>query len=113
MRKNLRSSPKTGPNEEREHPATLAAGRKGCRMRRTRYTKEQIAFTLRQAETGTLVGEVIRNMGISKQTFYRWEKQHGQMGGNFRSSFDCATFRSTGYSFDAALRTSHRRTSDF
>lgn len=82
-------------------------------MKKTRYTEEQIAFALRQAETGTPVGEVIRNMGISTQTFYRWEKQHGHTGGNFRSSFDCATFRSMGYSFDAALRTSHRRTSDF
>ena len=49
-------------------------------MKKTRYTEEQIAFALRQAETGTPVGEVIRKMGISKQTFYRWKKQYGQMG---------------------------------
>jgi Transposase len=35
---------------------------------------------LRQAETGTPVGEVIRKMGISTQAFYRWEKQYGHMG---------------------------------
>ena len=29
---------------------------------------------------GTRVGEVIRKMGISTQTFYRWKKQYGQMG---------------------------------
>jgi putative transposase len=49
-------------------------------MKKTRYTEEQIAFALRQAETGTPVGEVIRNMGVSTQTFYRWKKQFGQMG---------------------------------
>jgi putative transposase len=49
-------------------------------MKKTRYTEEQIAFALRQAETGTPVGEVIRKMGISTQTFYRWKKQYGQMG---------------------------------
>jgi len=37
----------------------------------TRHREEQIAFALRQAETGTAVGEVIRKMGISTQTFYR------------------------------------------
>jgi putative transposase len=26
------------------------------------------------------VGEVIRKMGISTQTFYRWKRQYGQMG---------------------------------
>ena len=49
-------------------------------MKKTRYTEEQIAFALRQAETGTPVGEVIRNLGVSTQTFYRWKKQFGQMG---------------------------------
>jgi putative transposase len=49
-------------------------------MKKTRYTEEQIAFALRQAETGTPGGEVIRKMGISTQTFYRWKKQYGQMG---------------------------------
>jgi putative transposase len=49
-------------------------------MRKTRYTEEQIAFALRQAETGTPVGEVIRKVGISTQTFYRWKRQYGQMG---------------------------------
>jgi putative transposase len=49
-------------------------------MKKTRYTEEQIAFALRQAETGTPVGGVIRKMGISTQTFYRWKKQYGQMG---------------------------------
>jgi putative transposase len=49
-------------------------------MEKIRETEEQIAFALRQAETGAPVGEVIRKMGISTQTFYHWKKQYGQMG---------------------------------
>jgi putative transposase len=37
-------------------------------------------LALRQAETGTQVGEVMRKMGICTQTFYRWKKQYGPMG---------------------------------
>jgi putative transposase len=44
-------------------------------MKKTRYSEEQITFALRQAETGTSVGEVSRKMAISTQTFYRWKKQ--------------------------------------
>ena len=35
-------------------------------MKRTRYTQEQIAFALRQAESGTPVAEVIRKMGVTE-----------------------------------------------
>ena len=49
-------------------------------MKKSRYTEEQIAFALRQAETGTPVAEVIRKMGISEQTFYRWKKVYGGLG---------------------------------
>ncbi len=49
-------------------------------MKKKQYTEEQIAFALRQADTGTPVAEVIRRMGISEQTFYRWKKKFGGMG---------------------------------
>lgn len=49
-------------------------------MKKSRYTDEQIAFALRQAETGTPVKEVIRKMGIAEQTFYRWKKLYGGLG---------------------------------
>lgn len=45
-----------------------------------RFSEEQIAFALRQAETGVTVQEVMRKMGISEQTFYRWKKQYGGLG---------------------------------
>ena len=48
-------------------------------MKKSRYTDEQIAFALKQAETGTPVAEVIRRM-ISEQTFYRWKKVYGGLG---------------------------------
>jgi putative transposase len=38
-------------------------------MKKSRYTDEQIAFALKQAETGTPVAKVIRRMGNSEQTF--------------------------------------------
>jgi transposase-like protein len=49
-------------------------------MKRTRYTEEQIAFALRQAESGTPVAEVIRKIGVTEPTFYRWKKQFAGMG---------------------------------
>lgn len=49
-------------------------------MKKSRYTEEQIAFALRQTEQGTPVVEVIRKIGISEQTFYRWKKKYGGLG---------------------------------
>ena len=49
-------------------------------MKNSRYTVEQIAFALKQAESGTSVVEVCRKMGIAEQTFYRWKKKFVGMG---------------------------------
>ena len=49
-------------------------------MKKTRYTEEQIAFALKQAETGTRVGEVCRKMSISEATFYNWKKKFAGLG---------------------------------
>ena len=49
-------------------------------MKKSKFTEEQIAFALKQAETGTSVTEVIRKLGISEQTFYRWKKKYGGLG---------------------------------
>jgi len=48
-------------------------------MKTSKFTEEQIAFALKQAETGTPVKEVVRKMGISEQTFYRWKQKYGGM----------------------------------
>ena len=55
--------------------------RKGVtRMRRSRFTEQQIVAALRQAESGTSVVEVCRKLGITEQTFYRWKRKFAAMG---------------------------------
>ena len=49
-------------------------------MKSSRYTAEQVAFAMRQAESGTPVPEICRKMGIAEQTFYRWKKKYVGMG---------------------------------
>ncbi len=49
-------------------------------MKSSRYSPEQVAFAMRQAESGTPVPEVCRKMGIAEQTFYRWKKKFAGMG---------------------------------
>src|SRR5260221_13388449 len=49
-------------------------------MKRKRYSDEQIAFALRQAENGILVEELCRKLGVPEATFYRWKKQFAGMG---------------------------------
>ena len=51
-------------------------------MKTSKFTEEQIAFTLKQVELGTPVKEVIRKVGITEQTFYRWKKKYGGLGMN-------------------------------
>ncbi|WP_417339047.1 IS3 family transposase [Halomonas kashgarensis] len=49
-------------------------------MKKSRFTEEQIAFALKQAELGTPVAEVCRKLGISEPTFYAWRKKYGGLG---------------------------------
>lgn len=49
-------------------------------MKRKRFSEEQIAFALREAESGTTIAEICRKMGISEPTFYRWKKVYAGMG---------------------------------
>ncbi len=44
-------------------------------MERSKFTEEQIAFALKQAESGVTVAEVCRKMGVSESTFYAWKKK--------------------------------------
>lgn len=45
-------------------------------MKRKRFSVEQIVAVLKQAELGMPVADLIRQVGISEQTFYRWKKQY-------------------------------------
>jgi putative transposase len=49
-------------------------------MKRSRFTDEQIAFALRQAEAGTAPKEICRKLGVTEQSFYRWKKKFAGMG---------------------------------
>jgi putative transposase len=55
-------------------PTTEAA------MRKSRFSEEQIAYALRQVESGVQATEVCRKMGVSDQTFYLWKRRFGGMG---------------------------------
>jgi putative transposase len=49
-------------------------------VKKSKFTEEQIAFALKQAELGTKVEEVCRKLGISEATFYVWKKRYGGIG---------------------------------
>jgi putative transposase len=70
-------SPNLGPFEMSEIWQNQTRGRGEFAMKRSKFSEQQIAFALRQAETGTKVKEIIRKLGITEQTFYRWKKQYG------------------------------------
>ena len=46
-------------------------------MKTSRFSEQQIAFVLRQAEEGAAVAEVCRKAGISEATYYVWRKKFG------------------------------------
>lgn len=46
-----------------------------------RFTEQQIAYALKQAETGVSIQEVCRKMGIAEGTFYNWKKRFAGLTG--------------------------------
>ena len=46
-------------------------------MKRSKFSEEQVAYALRQADAGTAVPDVCRQLGISEATFYVWKKKYG------------------------------------
>ena len=51
-------------------------------MKKSKFTEQQIVFSLRQADNGVKVDEICRKMGISEATFYNWKKKYGGLGVN-------------------------------
>ena len=48
-------------------------------VKRKRFSVEQIVAVLKQSELGMPVADIVRQVGISEQTFYRWKKQYAGM----------------------------------
>ena len=49
-------------------------------MKRSKFSEEQVAYALRQAESGTPVVDVCRQLGVSESTFFLWKKKYGHLG---------------------------------
>ena len=53
-------------------------------MGKQNYSVEQIITKLREVAVvcsqGRTVGEAVRQIGVSEQTYYRWRRQYGGMG---------------------------------
>ncbi len=49
-------------------------------MKKSKFTNEQIAFALKQAEAGTPIEEVCCKLGVSQQTFYRCKMMFAELG---------------------------------
>ena len=41
-------------------------------MKRSKFSEEQVVYALRQAETGTPVADLCRQLAVSEATFYAW-----------------------------------------
>lgn len=51
-------------------------------MKRKRFSTEQIVAVLKQAEMGLVISDLIRQIGVSEHTFYRWKKQYAGFSRN-------------------------------
>ncbi|HEU5155054.1 MAG TPA: transposase [Gemmatimonadales bacterium] len=49
-------------------------------MKRSKFSEEQVAHALRQAEGGTPAADMCRQLGVSEATFYMWKKKYAHLG---------------------------------
>ncbi len=49
-------------------------------MKKSKFTEEQIAFALREVESGRPPADVCRQLGVSEATFYIWKKKFAHLG---------------------------------
>lgn len=49
-------------------------------MKRPKFSEEQIVYAIRQADAGTPVGDLCRQLGVSDATFYAWKKKYAHLG---------------------------------
>jgi len=48
-------------------------------MKKSRYKEEQIIAVLKEVDAGAKVQDVVRKLGITEQTYYRWKSKFGGM----------------------------------
>ena len=48
-------------------------------MKKSRYKEEQIIAVLKEVDAGAKLQDVIRRLGVSEQTYYRWKAKYGGM----------------------------------
>ncbi len=49
-------------------------------MKKSKFTEQQIAYALRQVESGTPPADVCRRIGVSDAPFYLWKKKYVHLG---------------------------------
>ena len=75
MEVEVTSPQKAGAFKSREFGDELLILKGRKPMKKSKFTETQIAFAIKQSETGTRMEEVCRKMGISEATFYNWKKR--------------------------------------
>jgi putative transposase len=48
-------------------------------MKKSRYTEEQIIGVLKEVDAGAKLQDVVRRLGVTEQTYYRWKAKYGGM----------------------------------
>lgn len=51
-------------------------------MKKSKFSAEQVAYAIRQSDSGTAVADICRQIGISEATFYVWKKKYAHLGVN-------------------------------
>lgn len=77
-------------------------------MKRSRFSKERVAYALRQAETGTPVGDVCRQLALAGRNPRAWALAHVFMVSNAGERVDVEVTHRTGPALGHRARADRR-----